>query len=338
MPNEIVLVNDKAFPKWDLYEDGLTQTIINKFLHCREKLRLSEIEGLRPISANTTARDFGSVFHDMVAAVRKAATPNFTADDAIAMSEVVLATMAAKAREDGLKDMSYSADAIAESHGLARATMIGYWKYRESDFAEVNFVKIEESWQINYLVTLGGKKRYIPLQGKFDGIFQTGTKSSFWLWETKTKGKIDTDLVMEKISFDLQVCMYMRAMKEIMKADPEGVRYDLIRKSQLQQGKNQTLADYHTRVENDALDRQDFYYERIDSILTPDDIARWKIDFDAIILQIVRWFENMDDENYRNSAACTAHFGKCEYLPICSRRDTSNYRRRDTIFPELNMV
>ena len=53
---------NKPSPTWDLYRDGITYSLLSKFFVCRERFRLSTVEGWSETGLQS-GLEFGSAFH-----------------------------------------------------------------------------------------------------------------------------------------------------------------------------------------------------------------------------------------------------------------------------------
>ena len=52
-------------PAWDLYRDGISYSLLSRFINCRERFRIYAVEGLAPIDT-TDYLEFGTIFHRLL--------------------------------------------------------------------------------------------------------------------------------------------------------------------------------------------------------------------------------------------------------------------------------
>jgi len=165
-----------------------------------------------------------------------------------------------------------------------------------------------------------------------DGRFQKGPKS-LWLFENKFKGRIEAGNLMNQLPLDLQVHIYLYALAKETGRKPKGVLYNIIRRPQLKQKKNEPLSDFIARIGEDVKKRPEFYFIRFEVGIMSREMKDFESDLEAMIHDYVMWYRGKRG-TYKNGAHCLQPY-PCRYLPICSQNDMSGYWQRTKVFPEL---
>lgn len=212
---------------------------------------------------------------------------------------------------------------------VAEATLPEYFKYwwRE-DFKKLQWRQLEQEFKIPY-VTKDGRKTF--LRGKKDGVIGT---EALKLFETKTKSMISVNDLLDTLGFELQVNLYLLAIKRTYKQVPAGVKYNIIRRSGLQQKTSESKKDYALRVIEDIKKRPNHYFMRLDIKITKQEMLSFEAELESMIVDFMDWVDGKSG-TYHNTSACLGKHGRCSYLPICSKKDFGQYKKRKTVFREL---
>ncbi len=338
------LVKGVKEPMWDLYTHGVTQGLLAALMSCPEKARLQAVEGLAPLRTGG-ALSFGSVFHEALDLMYTHAMKTGEFPD-------VPGTLAGMERRDRKKINESksvapkgasvnSAEALQEmenNYGVAEPLLVKYLERWMNDLNLYRWQALEERFgEVDDLGNIldncawtDKQGRKIRIRGKFDGVFRQGGK--LWLFETKTKARIDDPTILQKIGYDLQVNLYLWAIRHKYGEFPEGVLYNLVRRPQLIQGKAETLKAYCERIRQDLDKRSDFYFTRITAAIPKQSQLFWEKEFNDMMQRVVDWYEGR--YHYRDSNACASPWA-CQYLPICSEGNRAWFRRKDDVYPEL---
>lgn len=168
--------------------------------------------------------------------------------------------------------------------------------------------------------------------GKIDAVGLT-TEDQWFLIERKTTGQ-SLEKYFDLLVLDHQLTGYLLASSIIHAVDLEGVDYQVARKPSIRQKKQESLEDFIRRLDQDYIDRPEFYFHR--KIVpfnrrTIEDFQRTLWDTS----QLFHWFEK-NDTWPMNTSRC-GDFGGCPYIPLCTHQKdaqfqyTRDYRRA----PEL---
>lgn len=343
LPTPKKLAVKQTEPIWDLFKDGVTQGLLANFLLCPEKCRLSSIEGLSQIRTGG-ALAFGSLVHDVLDEVYTAAMEKGDCQDWKKFNlENLQDSLVRKEKQDrAILNETPGSDIEAlqmleENFGMAEGILPGYLEKWGEDFEEAQWVELEKTFEIKFEINMNPEHDLdiveLIIRGKRDGGFRSKKSNQLWLFETKTKGRVDEDSIMDKLNFDLQVMLYLWSMWKEYGVIPGGVVYNIIRKPQLRQKKSENLREFIDRIKEDVKSRPDFYYIRYQSSIVESDLKNWEVEFIDILRQLVRWYRQ--EFHWKNSSACSMGGVNCQFLPVCSRGDRSSFRVKTTAFPEL---
>lgn len=325
-PGRKNLVRLRRSQFWDLYRDGLTQGLLGRFLGCPERHRLAMVEGLSKIRTGG-ALAFGSLFHEVLDVVARS---HETAPTPGKILEIV--SSIEKRDRDKLVKMAANAQQLQEleeNFGLAEVVLQEYFVRWRQDFETKRWVCVEEHFSVPYQ---GTRRLRIPVRGKWDGLYRTGASNALWLFETKTKARIEEDNIADMLGFDLQVCLYLWAAEQVYGERPVGVLYNIVRRPQLKQNQKETRPQFLQRVGADIRQRPEFYFQRMEAVITDEDMRKWQGEFHSMVRQLESHFEGQF--HFRNPMSCTGK-GTCEFLPVCSRGDRFGLEKREHTFPEL---
>lgn len=208
-----------------------------------------------------------------------------------------------------------------------------HWKQR--DFQETRWVGVESEFKVPFEVTRNGLTYRTFLRGKRDGVFVPKGRKRSWLFETKTKTRIDEGTLVDILPFESQVNLYMVAMWLESGQQPEGVRYNIIRRPGLRQKKNESLPQFAKRLTDDVRLRPNWYFLRQNMRVDPKELDRYLGELEDRVWDFMHWW-NGGGGHWRNSAYCENKYGTCGMLSLCSKRDTSGLYVRDRLFSELS--
>jgi hypothetical protein len=323
-------------PLWDLYRDGVTQGFLEAFKACPEKARLLAVEGLAPLRTGG-ALSFGSLFHEALDVLYTYAMQEGEFPDVDVVLHSLEERDRVKINEADGEDTGVLLQEMELNYGMAEPLLKAYLERWSKDLSLYNWQALEQKFGeegdgCRWLDSTanGGKGEWIRVRGKMDGVFKMN--GNLWLFETKTKARIEDPALMDRLGYDLQVNLYLWAVRRLYGERPRGAVYNLVRRPQLQQGKHETVHQFCERIRADIASRSDFYFTRLNAAITPQDQLFWEGEFDDLMRQVVKWYNG--EFHYRNSHSCSSPWA-CQYLPICGRGDRSRFRRKDDVYPEL---
>ena len=201
-------------------ETGITQSLLQKFILCRDRFWLHVCEGLRERDEWKFAKyaEFGSAFHealeydlsdrDPIKAINnyhKKLTPRFPTDREAVDYEMV----------------------------CCKKLFDEYKKFWTNKDAKHTTILSEEVFSVPYTLPSG---RVVKIKGKWDCVFKPTVRSNkIYLLEHKTKGTIDESKITTQLHADLQVGVYLTALQAWAaihhpKKKVHGVIYNVIRR------------------------------------------------------------------------------------------------------------
>lgn len=258
-------------------EDGITQSLLSRFLCCRERFRLLVIEGLKPVDSFNHLMEYGQIWH--AAEETLAAGDNF--DDALNTAADYCQGLIVKYRESQVQ--------IEKWYNVCRVQFpvyVEYWKKHPDVKARTPLFQ-EEVFCVPYTLPSG---RVVKLRGKWDSVdlIGKGRNAGIYLQENKTKSDIKEQQLVRQLGFDLQTMLYLVALGEWHKQNDrltkpnypiKGVRYNVIRRP-LSGGKGSIRQHKPTKKKPEG-ETADEYYARLQAIIEAEPetyFMRWKVE------------------------------------------------------------
>lgn len=219
-----------AGPCGDGPQGGVTQSLLGRWLSCRERFRILVIEGLKTAERFTPTLDFGNLWHaaEEALAAQTASNPlsNWsTALDALARGYFVRYPMQ---REE-----------VGHWHAVAKNLFphyVEYWR-RHPDTVQRTPIMQETKFDEPYRLPSG---RVVRLRGKWDAVdYIDQAPKGVYVQENKTKSSIDPGKVSRQMRFNLQTNFYLIALHEhrkrdgippLLTRDVQGIRYNVVRR------------------------------------------------------------------------------------------------------------
>lgn len=268
--------NQLVSPLWDLEKHGISYSMISKFLECRERFRLANVEGWTE-TALSVPLEFGNIFHECL--------------EAQARGKSWQRATSVYYKKQSANYTPSEREALATVCGVVEVTYPRYMAHWNNDANKVYFYR-EQEFRVTRKLPSG---RTIILVGKMDAAFNYKTSpTQDWLQENKTKGQIDDHLIQNTLDQDLQTMIYSYAMGQLRGKKPVGVLYNVIRRTQLKRKVNETLSDFLARIAEDIDKRPDFYFKRWEHPLTDNHVEeQLSKNLDPILEQIYDWWESI---------------------------------------------
>lgn len=247
--------------------DGISQTLLGRYLSCAERFRIQTIEGLEPIPEFNSRLEFGNIWHaaEEAFALHDNAPSQKNPDQFAWQRELFDYSNELGAR--------YPSALMQIVHWMSMVealfpTYIEYWSKHPDTLNRTPLLQ-EERFAVPYKLPSG---RTVLLRGKWDSVDLVRevcplcptrkpsriTKkcvcggsgisgSGIWLMENKTKSTIDVQKINRQLRFDLQSMLYLVALQSVIdNEDPDlevgerfqfptksikGVRYNVIKRS-----------------------------------------------------------------------------------------------------------
>lgn len=337
------------------HEDGITFSLLSRFLTCRERFRITVIEGLKPVKTFNHRIEYGNMWHACEEELAKNKVPG---------SKWIF-TLGEYCKKLA-RQYPMQQDQIHHWYNVCKIQFPEYGSHwvKHDDSKNRTPIAQEQVFNIPYYLPSG---RMVRLRGKFDGVDAIG--KDIYLFETKTKGDIDEVGIQRQLTMDLQTMLYMTALKygagvesiETLKEKGyklRGVRYNVIRrplsggKNTIRQTKNETEEQFYERLGGLIQEDPGYYFMRWKIDLGSNDIDRFRVRcLNPILEQLCDWWDwiaTMKQEPFdvhgsggihwqhpfgvRNSLDEGGHDYLDEYI---NNGSTAGLERVDNLFPEL---
>ncbi len=315
--------------------DGVTQSLLSTWLTCREKAKLY-LDGWDS-KYHSPALTYGSIGHsalelaylDMQAGKLKSAP-------SAAQSRRYIDQTEARWRKENLKPNVEALQYMETALSLMEVTLPRYFDYWKKDFKQVQWVSLEKKFKVPMTLQFHNPTYWVkvPIRGKRDGEFRLNGK--LWLFETKFKSMVNEADIVETLSFETQVLLYVWALwiENGKKEAPRGVLYNIVRRTTLRQNKAESVAQFAKRVAADIDKRPDFYFMRMEAAISLQEIQKFEVELTGMVKDMYLWRKG-ETAHYKNTYSCLGKYGKCSMLGACSRDDYSALVKRKAMFKEL---
>ena len=174
---------------------GISQSMMNDFLSCRERFRVKYIEGWQPVARFSRPMEFGNMWH--CAEEEHARNGNWRTALHVHVTKL-------------MRRFPMELGEISKWYSVILVQFPEYLKYWSQHPDVVNRVHVlsEQVFCVPYDLPSG---RTIYLRGKWDKVDRVG--DALVLGEHKTKSKIDLVQLQRNLKFDNQTMFYIIALK-----------------------------------------------------------------------------------------------------------------------------
>jgi hypothetical protein len=347
-------------------EDGITFSLLSRFLVCRERFRLLVVEGLRPAPAFNHRIEFGSMWHVCEEA---------HADGGLDWNRQLQAYCSHLAQQ-----YPTSRQQVEHWCNVCKVTFpvyVDYWS-DHPDTTDRTPLLQEQVFDVPYQLPSG---RTVRLRGKWDGVdlISQGKTAGIYLFETKTKGDVREGQIRRQLNMDLQTMLYLVALQtdwaEVMNhvdslkkwsdlSGPSGIRYNVVRRP-LSGGKGtivqhkptkskpfgESAEAFYQRLQGIIAEDPGYYFTRWRSEVSPADVKKFREQcLDPILEQLCLWYDwvvlgKVDPDFMLNVSPTWRHpFGVWNPLDEGGSSDLDEYlengsevglHRTENLFPEL---
>ena len=203
----------KTIPVWKGPDiDGITFSLLSRFLQCRERFRLRTVYGYKEEIGFEPKMEYGSMWHE--------------GEEAVA------------AHGDWRQAIKAYSNKLLETYGGSEEQIHNWTSicltqfqiyvnhYSKDRSLKTRTPLLEEvSFKVPILLPSG---RSVFLRGKFDCVFlQKSSASSksptIWLQENKTKGEIDEEGIGATLQMNLQAMIYQVALRQLARYSEETI-------------------------------------------------------------------------------------------------------------------
>jgi hypothetical protein len=192
-------------------EDGITRSMLQKFMLCPERFRIQMQEGLKAVQEYNKEMEYGTIFHNYLETHNnKTNTLNTKLSD-----EYI---------EELIDKYAEHEEEIRFQSALAKQQAISYFKHWNTSEKKRHYIAHEKEFDIPYTTRFGSKVR---LRGKIDAVFKDG--KSIYIQETKTAGKYNLAFILQSLPYNLQPMLYTTAL-QALSIPVDGLCYNIIRR------------------------------------------------------------------------------------------------------------
>ncbi len=287
---------------------GITQSMIGRILNCKTRAAFAMIDGLRPPDTFNSVIEFGHEFH-LCDEVHSGG-----GDWRAALHEYAVG-LCRKYRTEQT-DVDFWTRAVRTIF----PEYLAYWSQHVDEQTRVPVAQ-EMVFDHDYVLPSG---RVVRLRGKMDGVdlIGEGRAARVWLFETKTKGRVDRQEIEQQLSFDLQSMLYLNVLDalirdgkppfdklpEAARTTPAGVRYNVVRRpfsggeGSIRQRKpsksnpdGESLEQFFERLRSEYVEpgRADWFL-RWNAAVSPADLAEYRTQFlDPVLEQVCDWYSQV---------------------------------------------
>lgn len=335
---------------------GITQSMISRFLSCRERFRLKYVLGLEPHDKWNHRLGYGNMWH--------------VCEEALAADVDPLLKLRLYA-QDQMCRYPHQCDEIVKWWNVCQVQFPEYVKYwsEHPDVKNRTPLLQEQVFDVPYMLP---SRRVVRLRGKWDSVDLIN--GGIYLQENKTKGDIDKLQVERQLKFDLQTMMYLTALSAPDGLDSFasngrhpicGVRYNVVRRP-LSGGKGNisphkakstktkfTPAEspeaFYERLRRDYLAAEpDYWFFRVRAEINAADVKVFlKECLDPLLEQVCDWYADITGigqrwdktpTNYRTPFGIYSALeegGATEYDAYLETGSEVGLRRAEELFLEL---
>jgi hypothetical protein len=325
---------------YNIQTDGITQGLLNNFRTCRESTLLF-LSGWSQ-KGSSMALTFGNIVHAVLELIygdiQKGKLKSLPA---LKQVHGYILTVEKIWEKENPKADQKLLEMKEFAFLLAEAIMPIYFEFWHKDLA-ITWMGLEQQFTIPYALQDGRKT---VLRGKMDGLYKKG---GIWLFETKSKSRIDEGTLVDVLPMDFQNNFYLSCVRRLHKIQPAGARYNIIRRTGMSQGKKENIKQFSQRVVEDIRKRPEYYFMRFELSIGKEEMNKFDSQLADQFVEFYNWWETLTGKtsivpasalqkiaHYPNPSQCETKYGRCWALDICAQDNYRNYEKRSQVFREL---
>lgn len=320
-------------PIYDPERDGVTFSLLSTFKDCREKAR-RYLQGWTGDDTSFALLYGGITHHLLQEAYRQPKRPN---RDWVSNE---LNKMERAWRQENPKPRERAEAHLQEAMAKILAVMPTYFSYWREDFSpdHTQWLAVERTFRIPWRVTTPhGRSLATFLRGRRDGLFTHPygvSKGKPRLLETKTRSTVDEQDILDTMSFNQQINLYLLTAREELGVTPKSAVLNIIRKPALRQKNGEDWGTFTRRIEEDVKSRAAWYFVRMQLTVSNADIDAAKVEVDSLVSDFLMWYAG-EAGHYKNDKSCIMFGQRCAYIKLCGGGTSSGLIQRDRVFSEL---
>lgn len=302
---------------WDFYRDGISQSLIQKFLSCRQQCRLEYYEGWTKVKQPLFFK-FGTCVHWVLAEIyNEGVEPT---------KDHIIGLIRKYERNYFQKNVVDAADQkeLDEIFMMAELILEKYFIWHDKDF--------HHKWMFterNFEVPFGDTK----LRGRWDGGWIENKR--LCLVDHKCLSMIDEEGIADMLPLDMQVLVYCYAALVEFGIMPYEMNYNIVRRPGFRQGKK-TDEEFRQHIICELNKKLNYYFIRIPIRITKDELLFWvEHQLKPIVAEIQRWFDG-GCESFVTPGSLITKYGRCSMFGAITKNDYSGLVKRQYPFEELD--
>jgi hypothetical protein len=311
-------------PFWNFYQDGITQSFMRSFLHCKMQCFLSYVEGWssdhEPIWFT-----YGKAFHYVLEQAYKSDRWRSPNQDEL---QEWLAIYRSRLLENRDRPMPMAKIQELELiFKMIEAIAPLYFAYYASDFGnDWNNLVTEEVFKVPYNNTW--------LNGCRDRLYEDCNDNLF-LMDHKFLSVIDEDGIADTLYLDPQINIYGLAVEYDYGKLPKTVYLNVIRRPRDLPKKNESITAYCSNLQRKIMGDFTHWFKRISYTFTIEEHYAWRNNIlRPVVDDIERWV-NEGFPRYINTEALTSKYGKCSLFQLLTSDNDAGFYKRLHVFQEL---
>lgn len=264
-------VSPKAIAKyknWDLLKHGVSQSLLQKFISCRDRFHIASCRALKPTD-RSEAMEYGSIYHKLI---------EWGAEMGTKYSHVLMHKKMLKYLQK-----NYPSPESKLLGDIALAQFAEYKKW-EATLPTYKYIAQEPVFAEKFPLPACNFKceaftMHIPatkliLRGRIDEVIEHD--GELWLQENKTKGQINIQMLMDTIPENLQVMFYATAAQLKYGRKVAGIIYNVIRKPGQRQRQKEGDKAFVERIQGEIQNDHNYYFKRIQYKFPPGSVEKWQ--------------------------------------------------------------
>lgn len=268
--------------------DGVTQSLLGRYLVCRERFRVQTVEGLTAEEGFDHRLEYGNMWH--ICEEYHGAGKDW---------KKPLLTYTKQLQAACVKSLRKKIHHWYMCCKTQFPAYIDAWKHHKTVKGRTSLYE-ELAFTVPYLLPSG---RSVLLRGKFDGVDSIDNKE-LWLQENKCRGDVRDQKVAKQLRFDLQTLLYPIALLSAIESDLlllqknptarkwlksgkwtfAGVRYNVIRRpfsggrGSIKQKEGQSDAEFYQRLADEYFYADpDYWFIRWSNKIDKEDLDTFKL-------------------------------------------------------------
>lgn len=354
----ILPAKTRKTPLWKgPYEDGITFSLLSRFLVCRHRFWLRTVCGVTEDMGFNHALEYGSMWHTLEECHSGGGS----------------LTECKRKLWDYCESLSLKYNTIKELEDINKwgavcetqfPIYIDCYKHDSTNIGRQPLLE-EVAFKVPYTLPSG---RTLLLRGKFDCVFRLG--NGIWLQENKTKGQIDVEGIEKTVDRNLQTMLYLIALNSDLgnhinlkpKDQLSGTLYNVVRrpladKFAIRQKVKESDKDFYKRLGASIRKKMDYFFVRRRVTVTSQMIESFKLHtFNSILEQLCDWWDSIVSHEFNpwsiplkeisipNPYHWQAPWGiydnlaigfRGDYFDFLSRGDSTGLQHINNLYPEL---